>query len=176
MTGLVNDAPSIPGAEGSQAPNPFGTPDGNVVIDIDLSDVSSGGPSIEEGTYLARVKSLQQTRAKSSGNPMVVADLSVVAPGESYDGFDKLRVYMSLTAEALWKFKEFCEATGLIDEAGRVQFTPDQAIDRLLTVEVVHNEVERDGKLRTYANPGAITPPPDGPGSTYSAPNEGIPS
>lgn len=174
MTGLMDGASMIPGAEGSQAPSPFGSPDGTNRIQLDLSAVSTGFELVPEGEYLAYVKTLAESRSKRSGNPMIVVEYAI-AEGE-FEGKTPGKSYMALVQAALFKLKEFAEATGLLDENGQIDFTPEDAIGRLVTLTVVHSEVESDGKTRVYANPGTVSPPPQGAGAVYEAPQEGIPT
>lgn len=175
MSGLTLGASMIPGAEGSSSPSaPFGDPAGNITFEINLPEDTGGTPSVPEGTYQARVATIVGQRAKSSGNPMIVVEYAIV--GGDYDGKIPGKSYMSQTAAAMFKTVEFCEATGLGEAGQAVSFTPEDAINRLVTLEVVHQTVERDGKERTYANPGSVSPPTAGAGAVWESGTEGIPS
>lgn len=171
MSGLVADSPAIPGVEGASTPdeNAFGDPDGLTVFEFDLPQQT---PMIPEGEYLCYVGSIKPDRSRK-GNPMIVVEWTI-AEGD-YEGKNAGRTYLTLTEKAMFKVTEFCEATGLGEAGGSARFTPEDALYRLATVEVVHNESEADGKTRIFANPGSILPPPQGPGAEYQAPQEGIP-
>lgn len=177
MTGLMTDSTAIPSAEGSE--DHFGSPDAPLTFSFDLPEEEEWVPPIPEGTFLCYISDINPGKSRK-GNPMIVVEW-VVAEGELEGTASPGKTYVTLTQSAMFKVREFCEATGLGHGGQSVEFTKDQALNRLALVEFVHNEVEfedDDGNVqtRTYVNPINIFPPPAGAGAEYQPTAEGIPA
>jgi len=114
-------------------------------IRVDFTGVSSGFEKIEPGTYLARVKGIEQ-KMSQAGKPYLNWSFTIV--GGTYDG--RVAFYMtSLAPNALWKLKDtLIKAFGFTKEdlAGEFDFDPIDLIGQECALVV--GEEEYQGEMR----------------------------
>ena len=114
-------------------------------VRVDFTGVASGFEKIEPGTYLARVKKIEQ---KMSQAQKPYLNWTFVIVGGDYDGRNVF--YMtSLSPNALWKLKDtLIKAFGMEKEelAGEFDLDTESLIGE--EVAVVISEEEYNGEMR----------------------------
>lgn len=117
---IPNGAPT-PGA----VPMPGGAPANNN-FEVDLTEVSSGGFTIPDGTYKVRCIDVEQSVSKG-GNPMFVWTFEI-CEGEKA-GFQS-KVFTAITPSAMWKVAETVIALGVGQEGEVVKFKRTDVINK----------------------------------------------
>ena len=103
-------------------------------VNLNLTNIKD----LEDGIYPVRVESVEQTKSKSSGNPMLKVTFNVI------DSNRKLFDNFSFQDSALFKLRDFLVATNItFDENG---FDDQELIGREVRVQVQNEMYE--GKSR----------------------------
>jgi hypothetical protein len=99
--------------------------------------------TINEGTYLARIKDVLNEKAKSSGNPQIVIVMKLFGANKPQG-----RVYLSLSEKARWKLTKTIKACGIMPEGQQITVRKSQLIDRYVIIEVTHEEYQGEKRDR----------------------------
>lgn len=141
--------------------NNFGSPDegfaGDSEFALDLSGVSETSGLIDEGQHLAKVINVQRTKTKN-GDPMFVWEFEIVSGNNK--GM-KRKYYNPIMDSTMWSVAETMEALGLGKAGEKIAFTRTDALNRLATVTIAHEQYNG----RPTANIKFVSPPPEGAGS-----------
>lgn len=150
----------------SQPPLPGSVP--SAFFEVDLAGVESNA-LIAEGTYALYLDNIEAATS-NAGNPMWVWFFRIFNHPQ-YNG-RQLRIWTALTAEAMFKVKETCEAIGLVGDKPR--FTLQDIRYIVVFGQVVHEEF--DNRVRnTLARVWAPGPEAGGPGQKYNPQQAGLP-
>lgn len=103
------------------------------MMNLDFSNVPSREP-LEEGIYTLTIAKVEETTAKSSGNPMLAVEYDVMGC-EGRKLFDNF----VLTDKALWKLKELLDALGM-DTSVMVELDPNELVGLQVQAKVVQEE------------------------------------
>ena len=107
-----------------------------IALPKSLNDVeSSSFDPIDPGTYDFRVTGCEQKTSKSSGNPYLNIELTVI----NDDDFDNRKVFdiISLQENSLWKLKEFAASCGVdIDDEFDTEDFIDEEVTAVVDIEV----------------------------------------
>lgn len=107
-------------------------------------DKVAEGAVVPDGRYVARVSDVQEREGKESGNPYLNIELTIQEP-EEFLGRKLWDVFM-LSANALWKLRNFCKTIGF-DLTGAAELDTDDLQDLVVGVQVtteVYQERERN--------------------------------
>lgn len=104
------------------------------MLNLDFSGVKSI-EALEEGTYMATIEVVEETVAKSSGNPMLKVKYSV--DGTNNKLFDNF----VLTDAAMWKLKELLGSLGY-DTSEIVDLDVNELVGQQVQLIVIQEEYE----------------------------------
>ena len=112
-----------------------------VKIPVDFSDTPErGSVRVPEGDYVVTVKKVEQTKAKSSGNPMLIWTMEFKSGPKDVKG-KRIRDNHTLTPEALWTLRNALEAIGYKVPTGPMKFDADKmVINREVGISVYDDE------------------------------------
>lgn len=113
---------------------------------IDFSNVKERGnfnpKNIEPGDYAATVAKVEQTEAKSDGEPMWLFTITLDdVPRATYP------IYCKLVENQYWKIKSLCNATGIDVGQRKVKLDPNKLVGKELAVSVEDDEYE--GRMKS---------------------------
>lgn len=115
------------------------------MLNLDFSNVPSREP-LPEGIYDVSIAKVEDTTSKNN-NPMLKIEFDVLTPGYEKR---KLWSYYVLTADAMWKMKELCDAVGLstdevvtMDTAEFVGLTCKASVGQRVYEGNVTNEIKK---------------------------------
>ena len=123
-------------------------------IEVDFSGVESGGGrKVPDGEYLLKVTEVE-SKESSSGNPMLVFKYKIAnGPFSGAVVWDNV----SLTPQALWRFRTLLECFGLNPGDGKFKVDPDKYVGKTVFVEVANETYQGKEKARiaTFLSAGA---------------------
>lgn len=109
------------------------------MMNLDFSSVPSREP-IPEGVYEVQIAKVEETKSKTSNNPMLKVEFTVL--DEPYNGRKVWANYV-LTADALWKVKELFASLGL-DSDGIVEMDTADLIGLTCKAKIAQREYNGD--------------------------------
>lgn len=109
------------------------------MMNLDFSSVPSREP-LPEGLYDVRIAKVEETKSKTSGNPMLKVEFDVLTEG--YTGRKIWSNYM-LTENSYWKIQELFGSLGL-DTSGVVEIDTNDLVGLTCTAKVVQREYQGD--------------------------------
>ncbi len=114
-------------------------------IEVDFSGVDSGGGrKVPDGEYLLKVAEVE-SKESSSGNPMLVFKYKVAnGPFSGATIWDNV----SLTPQALWRFRTLLECFGMNPGDGKFKVDPDKYIGKTVFVQVANETYQGKEKPR----------------------------
>lgn len=160
----ISSEEQVPINFGSEETPQFELPGNNESFELDLSDPNVTGV-VPEGVYPAYLSDLQKDTSQK-GDPMWVWYFTPLVSFST----NTLRLYTVLTPNAAWKVMETLKALGLGNPGEKAKFTKEDALNRLCSLEIIHEEYR--GQMR--ASVRAVLPHPDGVGAKFK-PFSGVP-
>ena len=119
-----------------------------VSVPVDFTGVEARkSVKVPEGDYVAKLVKIEQTKAKSSGNPMLVCDFEFRSGGKGVEG-QKIRDRHILTKESLWTLRNMLECMGLKVPNGKMNLQEKQIKGRQVGLTIVDGEEYR-GRIRS---------------------------
>lgn len=121
-------------------------------VSVDMEGVESGGKLIPDGSYRAKIESIEEKESKQE-NPMLVVKWKVLS-GKGKGGlvFDNV----SLTPQALWRLKGLLEALEIEVPDGAMDLDLDDLVEQECTIQITNEKYEgRDRpKVTAYGSAG----------------------
>lgn len=131
-----------------------------VKIPVDFTGVEQkGSVRVKEGDYLAKIKKVEKTNAKSSGNPMLVMRFELVSGPKDAQGKVLIDRHI-LTKDSLWTLRNMLEAMGYSVPARQMKLDTDKMlVGRKVGISVRDGDEYR-GKISSdvvdYLPPSAV--------------------
>lgn len=123
-------------------------------IKIDLTNYKPQfGDRVDAGRYLATVTSVEQTKARSTGNDMIVVWLEIAAG--PFEG-KALRTNLTLTEKAMFKVVEFLSALGYKTPKKALTVNTDQWLRKQVVIDVENRENEYNGTVTTRTEVSSV--------------------
>lgn len=119
-------------------------------VSVDMTGVESY-TRCPEGTWLAKLKSIEVTEIQGSGDDGLKAQFEVIK-GEA-KGNSVFETF-SLSEKALWKLKQFLEAVGM-KATGKLKLDLDKLEGKVCLIDVIHDEYNgtKRAKISAYSKP-----------------------
>lgn len=134
-------------------------------VDLDFTNVKSSGKiRVPEGDYIVKVKKVTKTKAKSSGNPMLVMDFQFLTGGDGVEG-KTIQDNHTLTKNALWTLRNMLEAMGYNVPTGKMKFDDKMVVGKRVGITVIDGEEYKgrtSSEIADYISPkivGNLTSP-----------------
>lgn len=105
------------------------------MMNLDFSNVPSREP-LPEGVYDVQIAKIEETKSKTSGNPMLKIEFDILSEG--YNG-RKIWANYLLTENCLWKMQELFGSLGL-DSEGIVQMDTTELIGMTCKAKIAQRE------------------------------------
>lgn len=126
---------------------------------LDLTNYrETSSARVEPGDYTVEVEAAELTKAKSSGNPMVVLNLRIV--GTEFDGLTLID-RLTLTEKAMFRVVAFMQAIGLPTPRKKFKLSTARFVGKRLTVTVEDDDPYQGtikSVVRGYARPAKDEP------------------
>jgi hypothetical protein len=120
-------------------------------VSVDFEGVEAGGRSCPDGTYSAEITSVDEEESQA-GNDMLVAKWKIL------DGKGKGAVIwdnLSLTPQALWRFKGLLEALEVEVPDSAMDIDLDDLVGQTCTIEITNEPYEGKQRPRVTGYGGA---------------------
>lgn len=109
------------------------------MMNLDFSSVPSREP-IPEGVYEVQIAKVEETKSKTSGNPMLKVEFTVLE--DPYNG-RKVWANYGMTAEAMWKIQELFKSIGMPTD-GTVEIDSSELIGLTCRAKIAQREYQGD--------------------------------
>jgi hypothetical protein len=129
------------------------------VISVDFTGVKSGGATVPDGRYAAKIIAVEQKEGKESGEPYV--ELTWEITSQKCNGRELWFDNYSLQPQALWRLKGMLEAMEVEVPDGEQDIDFDELIDGE-TECIVEVTGEKNPEGKTYARVTGHAPLSDG--------------
>jgi hypothetical protein len=113
-------------------------------LKIDFTGVESGGRTVPDGNYLAKIDSVEE-KESGEGNPYLGLKLKIQA-GKAKGSvvYDNI----SLLPQALWKLRTLLERIGFEVPDGEMDFDPQEIVGEEVTIVVVNETYDKKERPR----------------------------
>lgn len=110
---------------------------GSSTLELDFTGTNRRDSRLPEGEYVFKIESAQQTKAKSTGNAMIVFTLRV-AKGQ-FKG-EQVTYRQMLLKQNLWSFRNLLEAMGHNVPEGKIKIRLDSLMNKQVGARVADGE------------------------------------
>jgi len=114
------------------------------VIEVDFTGVESGGRSVPDGRYKAKIIEWEEKEGKESGEPYIQVNWEITS--DKCEGAKVRFDNYSLQPQALWRLKGLLEALGEEVPDSAMDLDMDEFVDGPECIIEVTNEKNQEGK------------------------------